>query len=136
MYCSNPDCPDFQATGVHGEYVDGVPDCPYCGERLVESLPTEGGKPSTTLFDAPRPPVDEELEVVIECSDPSEVAVIKSILEGAGIPNLIRGEEEFDSFRGAKSAFRLNPRGGTVRFLVPASRAEEARALLTQTEPE
>ena len=136
MYCPNPDCPDFQATGVHGEYVAGVPDCPYCGERLVESLPTEGGMASTTLFDAPRPPVDEELEEVIESSDPSEVPVIKSILEGAGIPNLIRGEEEFDSFRGAKSAFPLNPRGGVGRFLVPASRAEEARALLTQTEPE
>ena len=136
MYCANPDCPDYLATGVHGEYVVGVTACPYCGEPLVASLPEEAEPAATTLFDVVRPEGNGDLEVVFETSDPSEVAVIRSILDGAGIPSIVRGEEEFDSFRGARSAFRFNPRGGTVRFLVPATRAEEARVLLTEVDPE
>ncbi len=136
MYCVNPDCPDFQATGLHGEYVDGVAICPYCGEPLVENLSEETATESTSLFETPPMIGEDDLEAVFETSDPSEVAVIRSILDGAGIPSLVRGEEEFDSFRGARSAFRYNPRGGAVRFLVPAGRSEEARALLTEVEPE
>lgn len=136
MYCANTDCPDFHATGVHGEYVDGVTVCPYCGEPLVENLPAAAERESTALFNAPPCVGEDELETIFETSDPSEVAVIRSILDGAGIPSLLRGEEEFDALRGARSAFRLNPRGGAVRFLVPASRAEEARALLTEVDPE
>jgi hypothetical protein len=136
MYCSNPDCPDYQVTGVHGEYVDTVTVCPYCGERLVANLPAASNNESTALFDAPPCAGEVELELVFETSDPSEVAIIRSILDGAGIPSLVRGEEEFDALRGARSAFRFNPRGGVVRFLVPFSRAEEARALLTEVEPE
>jgi hypothetical protein len=136
MYCSNPDCPDYQVTGVHGEYVDTVTVCPYCGEPLVENLPAAAEGESTALFDAPACAGGDELELVFETSDPSEVAVVRSILDGADIPSLVRGEEEFDAFRGARSAFRFNPRGGAVRFLVPASRAEEARALLTEVDPE
>jgi hypothetical protein len=58
------------------------------------------------------------------------------MLEAAGIPCLIRGEEGFDSFRGSRSAFRYNPRAGAIVFLVPADLADDARALLQQTDGE
>src|SRR5437763_14488665 len=41
------------------------------------------------------------LEVVLETVNPTEVAIIKSLLEGAGIPYLTRGEDQYDAFRGA-----------------------------------
>jgi len=72
---------------------------------------------------------------VLETSDPAEFEIVKSILAGAGIPFLVQGHEQFKAFRGGHAAFRFNPRAGALVFLVPAERAEEARALLTATEP-
>jgi hypothetical protein len=73
---------------------------------------------------------DESLEVVLETVDPIEVAIIKSLLEGASIPYLTRGEDQYDAFRGAFRGTVFSPRGRAVAFLVPASMAEEARLLL------
>ncbi len=73
---------------------------------------------------------EEPLEVVFESVDPTEVAIIKSVLEGAGIPFLTRGEDEYDAFRGAFRGSVFNPRGRPVTFLVPASMAEDARLML------
>jgi len=73
---------------------------------------------------------EESLEVVLETVDPIEVAIIKSLLEGASIPYLTRGEDHYDAFRGAFRGTVFSPRGRAVAFLVPASRAEEARLLL------
>jgi hypothetical protein len=44
---------------------------------------------------------EEPLEVVLETIDATEVAIVKSLLEGAGIPYLTRGEDEYDALRGA-----------------------------------
>ena len=44
---------------------------------------------------------EESLEVVLETMDATEAAVVKSLLEGAGIPYLTRGEDAYDAFRGA-----------------------------------
>ena len=73
---------------------------------------------------------EESLEVVLETADPIEVAIVKSLLEGASIPYLTRGEDQYDAFRGAFRGTVFSPRGRAVAFLVPASRAEEARLLL------
>jgi hypothetical protein len=132
MFCANPDCPDFVATGRHGEFVAGVDRCPYCHEPLVERLVGPDGAPLPA--GSLEPP--SEPEPVHETSDPAEVEIIKSILAGADIPFLIRGHEQFKAFRGGHAAFRFNPGAGTVVFLVPAERAEEARALLTEVEPD
>ena len=51
----------------------------------------------------------------------AEVAVIKSLLDGAGIPYLTRGEDQYDAFRGAFRGTVFNPNGRPVAFLVPAS---------------
>ncbi len=135
MFCVNPECPDYEATGFHAEYVDGVTVCPTCGEFLVDRLPDNAAgddpRPASTSVGA-----DDELIEVFSSSDPSEIPIVKSMLEAAGIPCLIRGEEGFDSFRGSRSAFRYNPRAGAIVFLVPAALADDARALLQQTDEE
>lgn len=129
MYCTNPECPDFLATGAHGEFVAGVTTCPYCRQPLVATI-DDGAPP---LGREPDP--SSEPEAVLETSDPAELEIVKSILTGAGIPFLVQGHEQFKAFRGGHAAFRFNPRAGALVFLVPAERAEEARALLTATEP-
>jgi len=73
---------------------------------------------------------EESLEVVIETVDPTEVAIVKSLLKVAGIPFLTRGEDQYDAFRGAFRGTVFSPRGRPVAFLVPASMAEEAQLLL------
>ncbi|HYR87044.1 MAG TPA: DUF2007 domain-containing protein [Terriglobia bacterium] len=73
---------------------------------------------------------EESLEIVLETADPTEVAIIKSLLESAGIPYLTRGEDQYDAFRGALRGTVFSSRDRAVAFLVPASMAEEARLLL------
>ena len=78
---------------------------------------------------------EESLEVVFETIDATEVAVIKSLLEGAGIPYLTRGEDLYDAFRGAFRGTVFSPLGRPVSFLVPGSMVEEARLLLQGGDP-
>ena len=75
---------------------------------------------------------NEPLEVVLETIDPTEVAIVKSLLEGAGIPYLTRGEDQYDAFRGAFRGTVFSSHGRPVAFLVPASMAKEARLLLQE----
>jgi hypothetical protein len=78
---------------------------------------------------------EESLEVVFETVDPTEVVIIKSLLESASIPYLTRGEDQYDAFRGAFRGTVFSSRGRPVSFFVPASMAEEARLLLQAREP-
>ena len=73
---------------------------------------------------------EESLEVILETIDRAEVAIVKSLLEAAGIPYLTRGEDPYDAFRGAFRGTVFSPHGRPVAFLVPSSLAEEARLLL------
>lgn len=79
---------------------------------------------------------EESLEIVLETVNPAEVAIIKSVLESAGIPYLTRSEDQYDAFRGAFRGTVFNPLGRPVVFLVPASTAEEARLLIQQGDPD
>ena len=129
MYCTNAKCPDYIATGTHGEYVAGVTTCPMCGEYLVDTLPPES--------DVPR---DQdhytEVEPVFETADPTEVVVVKGLLESEGIPYVTTGAEKFDAFRGALSPMRINPTAGIAIFLVPTPLADSVRQLLADFENE
>ena len=73
---------------------------------------------------------DESWEIVLETIDSAEVAVVKSLLEAAGIPFITRGEDQFDAFRGAFRGTVFNPSARPVIFLVPPDMAEDARLLL------
>jgi hypothetical protein len=141
MYCNNTDCPDYLATGKHGEYRDGISVCPYCGEPLQAGPPepdhTDAAGHGPRMEHHPSPGADDvtgDLEPVFETSDPTEVPVVRSFLDAQGIPHVVIGEERFDTFRGALSPFRFNPRAGLVAFLVPSAYAEVARDLLQEME--
>ncbi len=102
MYCSNSKCPDFEATGKHGEYVAGITTCPACGEYLVDTLPPEepAAREQTHYT---------EVEPVFETSDTSEALVVKGLLESEGIPYVTSGSQSFDAFRGWVSRKTLQP---------------------------
>ena len=127
MFCPNPKCPDFVATGAHGEFVAGMTTCPVCGEYLVDTLP-----PTT---DAPREETHyTDVEPVFQTSDPTEVMVVKGLLESENIPYVTTGAEKFDTFRGALSPMRFNPGAGMVIFLAPTPVADTVRQLLEEYE--
>jgi hypothetical protein len=123
MYCANSKCPDYIATGNHGEYVAGVTTCPVCGEYLVDSLPSDDPGPRQQTHYT-------EVEPVFETADPTEVVVIKGLLESEGIPYVTTGAEKFDAFRGALSPMRINPSAGIAIFLVPTPLADKVRQFL------
>lgn len=133
MFCPNDDCPDFVSTGLRAEYRDDVSVCPFCGVALVFERPGDADSGGDTGPAAPRIGDDEELEAVIEANDLTEVAVLKSMLDAAGIPYLTQGEDQFSAFRGAFAGGSIfNPRSHGVVFVVPSRMAEAARALLEE----
>mgnify|MGYP001817246042 FL=1 len=134
MFCPNDECPDFVNTGLRSEYRDDVMVCPYCGSTMVAERP-EDPVPDEVDGIVGRPPVadDEAMEPVIEANDLTEVALIKSILEGAAIPFVTQGENQFSAFRGTFAGGSIfTPRSRGVVFTVPARMAEEARTLLEE----
>lgn len=133
MYCVNPECPDVDTTGRPGEYREGVWQCPYCGAALVHSPEPPAADPGEQSCGASH---CREPEPVVETSDPAELEIIKSILDGAGIPYQVEGAERFRALLGGGTAFRFNPAGGSVIVVVPAEFAEEARGMLTEIAPE
>lgn len=148
MFCANRNCPDFEMNGRHGEYREGITQCPYCGDQLVVEdpaaivvQPDDAGDDVTGLQECcsgaePLSTDDAhaDLEPVFETSDPTEVPVVRSFLDAQGIPHVVVGEERFDAFRGSLSPFRFNPRAGVVAFLVPSEYADVTRELLVELE--
>ena len=97
-----------------------MPNCPRCRNSYAEG---------TTC-----PECDEELVAVLRTSDNNLMPVVKSVLDAAGIPSLVQGDE-------AMGLLPLGPFGGGVfsrvlgaSVLVPRNRAEEARDLLESFE--
>jgi hypothetical protein len=136
MYCPNDECPDYLNTGLRSEYFNDVIVCPYCETPLVAEMPPlepfDDGNPQK-----PRVGIDEAMEPVIEAADLTEVAVIKSVLDAAGIPYLAHGEQRFGAFRGAFVGGSIfNPGSRGVIFTVPSRMAEEARILLEEFDEE
>ena len=133
MFCPSDECPDYVNSGLRAEYRDDLAVCPYCDTPLVGHRPED---PAPQSDDGPRSPRiadDEPMEPVIEAHDPTEVIIIKSILDGANIPYITRGESQFSAFRGAfVGGSILNPRDRGVVFAVPSRMAEEARTLLEE----
>jgi predicted nucleic acid-binding Zn-ribbon protein len=89
------------------EYREGFDSCSDCGVALVTEPPEEA------------PPVDIDLECVFESTNPALLAVVKTLLEDAGIDYLSSGDAQF-------AVLPVLP----VRIEVDHSRAEEARTLL------
>jgi hypothetical protein len=78
--------------------------------------------------------VAEELVAVAFAADAVEGAMIKGLLEGAGIPTFLRASVA--QVEGTELAFGMMSRGSTSGpqdVMVPAGRAEEAEAVLAAT---
>lgn len=73
----------------------------------------------------------DDPEAVFETTVAEEALVVKSVLESAGVPFIVRGEDAFDAFRGAFRGTVFSRRGRRIVFLVPAGWAETARELLS-----
>jgi hypothetical protein len=129
MYCPNTKCPDFEATGQHGEYVPAITTCPSCGEYLVDTLPPEdfAGRDQSRYTD---------VEPVFETSDSTEVVVVKGLLESEGIPYVTTGSQNFDAFRGWISPKPYSQGARTTFFMVPTQLADTVRELLKTLEDE
>ena len=72
----------------------------------------------------------DELVGVASTGDRVEAEMIQGLLEGAGIPSLLRHEGVDGPMLGVGW---LNPGGGSRRVMVRTGQSEEARALLAET---
>lgn len=105
-------CPQCRA-----EYKEGIERCPDCDLPLVDKLPPE-------VHD------ENPFESVLDNIDVSALPVIHSLLDGAGIPYIVQGEEAFGLLPIGGASGWFGEHGIAVHILVPQARAEEARALL------
>jgi hypothetical protein len=99
-------CPKCKA-----EFKPGISHCPECDVDLVETLPPEERVDFVKVF---------------ESSDPGLTAIIKSILDGAGIKYFVTGEN-IQSILGAKFEFAFGSDIGNAIFLV--SKEDETTAM-------
>jgi hypothetical protein len=113
MFC--PSC--------RSEYRDRIRVCAECGAELVPSLPDEQD-------------ADSDLVAVFTTADSSLLPIVKSVLDAAGIPYLVQGDETLGLFPLGRFGVGVSKRtlGAIVR--VPQSRLEEARELLEGFEEE
>lgn len=104
-------CPECGA-----EYEEGIVECADCDVPLVHEPPSEPEVP--------------EYVTILETSDLSVIPVLKTALEGAGIPYHTRGEGLMDIFPAETLGAPFHSSAGEVEIRVPVDRAEEARELL------
>jgi hypothetical protein len=111
MYC--PTC--------RSEYEPGVTRCAECEAALVENLPEDA------RADA------EEFVPLREVNDPDELAVLQSVLDAAGVPYMLQGEEAQGLFPFPGAGANLLPPSLGAIIHVPRSRLDEARELIETT---
>ena len=76
-----------------------------------------------------------ELETILETADPALLPVVRSLLDGAGIPYLVQGDRAMGLMPLGPFSASYFGRALAARVRVPAAHAEEAKALLA-AEPE
>lgn len=108
-------------TSCGGEFVENVRMCPDCGTPLVSERPLD-------VEDG------DEFVQVFQTADASLLPVVKSVLDGAGIPHIVQGDE-------AQGLYPFGSLGGgsdnrllAAVVLVPASRREAAEAVLREVD--
>ena len=114
MYC--PSC--------RSEYLDGIWVCAECGVKLVPTLAAEDEASAS------------ELVAVFTTADSSLLPIVKSVLDAAGIPYLVQGEETLGLFPLGRFGVGVSKRTLGAIVHVPESRLEEARELLKGFEEE
>ena len=114
MYC--PEC------GI--EYRDGVTVCTDCAVPLAPEPPPAPPEPTAEWV---------ELETVLETSEPTRIAVARSLLEAEGIRCYARGDLLQELLGWGRLPTGTNLITGPVQLQVSPERAEEARELLAAT---
>ncbi len=104
------------------EFREGISECPDCMISLVRELPPEG-KPEWTALVTVFEPVNE-----------SELVLAKSLLEGAGIRYLVKGERTQDLLGIGRVGTGYNVLMGPAEIQVGKEREQEARELLAHLE--
>ena len=127
MFCPNPDCLDFVESGVHGEYVDGISSCPTCGSYLVEKGALESAGLSQIVDH------DIDVEMVFVSADTTEITVVRSMIEGAGIPYIMDGLADQEYLGLGQAGIGIGRRGG-VGIRVRTEDVEAVRAMLQEYE--
>lgn len=112
MYC--PKCKT--------EYSEGVPQCPTCGAALVDS--------SANAVEQ-----EEDLAPLFETSNVGLLMVVKSVLESAGIPYVVQGEEWAHVFPTGLSTGFFNPSAFAAVIKVRRKDLPDARKLLEESVP-
>lgn len=131
MICTNPECPDVLDGGPAGEYADHVVFCPRCGALLTAA---DGSIPASSAS-LERLDDDVELVEVRAGIDEPELAIVRSILDGAEIPYVIEADESRAGLGLGGVGTALYTPLGSVCILVRADDVEAAAALLTEAEP-
>lgn len=78
-------------------------------------------------------PAKDDLATLLETSDAAFLPILKSLLEAAGIPYVVQGEEALGLFPFGPLGKSLARHGLGAVVRVPSVRLEEARALLLET---
>ena len=106
-------CPQCES-----EYRSGFTVCADCAVPLVQALGPEA-----------EPTPDGELVRVFETADATLIPVVRSLLEGAGMEVLVKGESVLDLFAlGRLGGLNVV---GPAEFFVSPNDAEAARLLLS-----
>ena len=126
MYCPNPKCLDATETGVPAEYRDGIAECPSCNSALVASPPDWTIVGDSTTADS------ADLVTCVTVGNASLLPYIKSILDGAGVPYLVKNEGVQHWIGWGTAVLGFNPITGPPVVMVEASRMDEATALLAE----
>jgi len=122
-HCPNPECPGLEKFGIISEFNDTSSVCADCGVALND------GPAPDTLPQEQKPEPDMELVAVIAVTAESDIVMVESLLQDAGIPYMARGEQIQDLF-GLGRLVTVNPILEPVEFLVAEADVAAARSVL------
>jgi hypothetical protein len=129
MYCTNPECPDFLQSGIHGEYREGLTVCPKCDAPLVPERPhPPASEVPEGLVGLALPPLPGPLVALASFNFRQDADLVVSMLLANGVNAVVACDD----------CGALDPGlgfGTRARVLVAASQVEVASALLAQAEP-
>ena len=112
------------------EYRPGFSVCSDCNVDLVAELPPEPERHSSPDAHANADALGDLLVTVWETFDPAALAVAKSLLNGAGMPYWVAGENFMRLTQYSSPLIGYSPVFGGYRVQVASSDAADAVALL------
>jgi hypothetical protein len=124
MFCPNPDCPHRKETGHPAAYRDGISTCADCGAALTAEPIGDLAEDIEAL----------DLEPLTAITEPAFGALVRAVLDEAGIRYSMRGEGVQDLFTVGRIGTGYNLITGPGTLFVERARAAEARELLAALE--